>query len=109
MASNNNATKFGFINAWARGGEDGLEGLLNEYPIDDGIAVGGNISIRADQVNELVDYITDPSNMTEYGVKLDFAIFYKEDAKVKLGGSISTPYQKEGGGGKARTRAKRSL
>ena len=106
-------TKFGFLNGWAKGGEEGLEGLLEEYPIPDGIALSGNISIKAEQAEALIAYLSDEANLTEYGYKLDFGIFYKEEGKVKLSGSITTPYQKEGGGGKAKgsasSRAKRAI
>lgn len=106
-------TKFGYINAWARGGQEGLEGLVEEYSIPDGIALGGNVSIKEEQAKLLIAYLQNPDNLTEYGYKLDFAIFYNEESKVKFGGAITTPYVKDGGGAKtkgtASSRAKRAI
>ena len=103
-------TKFGFINAWARGGEQGLEGLLNNYTVDDGIALSGSISVKEEQADALIAYLSDSNNLTEYGYKLDFAIFYNEEGRVKLNGSITTPYQKDSNSNsKTSRRSKRAI
>ena len=107
------AGTFGYISAWARGKDEGLEGLLSEYAIPDGIAIGGGVTIKADQAQALIEYLSDPANLGEYGIKLDFALFYKEEDKVPFSGRITVPYSKGSGNNSksapASSRAKRAL
>jgi len=101
-------TTFGYVNAWAR---NEFAATVEEYGLTPELLLSGSVSIPADNLQSLIDYISDPANCGDYGVKLDVAVFYNPDKKVPFGGSIKTPYVK--GESKERTpassRAKRQM
>lgn len=107
MASSNSQT-FGYMKAWAKGF---LDRMLKEYEAD-GILLSGKVQLKETQVDELIRYLQDPANMGQYGVDLDFALFYKEEDKVQISGKLSTPYVKDGNTNantNTTTRAKRTM
>jgi hypothetical protein len=60
--------------------------------------LSGTVSLKPDQAQQLIDYLSDPANCGQYGIPLDLSLFYKEDAKVKIGGKLSSPYKKDDAG-----------
>jgi hypothetical protein len=83
-------TKFGYVSAWAK---NSFKQLTDEYDIADGLAFSGQLSIKDPQA--LIEYLSDPANMTEYGVRLDLGLFYDNTRKVPFSGALTTPYKKE--------------
>ena len=105
MASN--STVFGYMKAWAKGT---LAQLTNEFEMD-GILLSGKVQLKEGQAADLVAYLSDPNNMGQYGVDLDFALFFKDSDKVQITGKLTTPYKKEGESNDTTTttRAKRTM
>jgi hypothetical protein len=101
-------TTFGYIKAWAK---NTLKTFTEEYEFDSGIMMSGNVQLNAAQSQELIEYLSDPANHTQYGVKLDFVLFYDESKSVAIGGKITTPYVKGEGEStaKASYKAKRKV
>lgn len=102
-------TTFGYIKAWAK---NTLKTFTEEYEFDSGIMMSGNVQLNEPQTQELINYLSDPANHTQYGVKLDFALFYDESKSVAIGGKITTPYVKGEGDSsstKASSKAKRKV
>ena len=107
MASSNSQT-FGYMKAWAKGF---LDRMLKEYEAD-GILLSGKVQLKQTQVDELIAYLQDENNMGQYGLDLDFALFYKEDDKVQISGKLTTPYKKDdtsNANTTTTTRAKRTM
>jgi hypothetical protein len=102
------ATTFGYMSAWFKGAFKSIE---DEFEIADGIIASGKIKVKSEQRDELVAYLNDPANMTQYGIELDFALFYDNSKTVKLTGKFTTPYKKEGNddANTTTTRAKRQM
>ena len=101
-------TTFGYVKAWAKEPKDesGLKTLLNEYSIPAGIMMSGSIDIKPDMAQALIEYLQDPANCGEYGIKLDFALFYDESKSVAIGGKLTEPYKKgDGSDGTAKVSA----
>ena len=87
------STTFGYLNAWAK---NGLKTIIEEeFQLADEIVLSGSINIKPDMAQALIEYLSDPTNADQYGTKLDFALFYKEEGKVKISGKITTPYRKD--------------
>lgn len=84
-------TALGFINGWAK---KSLGELLDEYQIDDGLAISGTVNVTVEQAERLIEYLS-TANCTEYGFKMDFALFYKSEKNVKFSGTIKLPYNKD--------------
>lgn len=107
MASSNSQT-FGYMKAWAKGT---LARITQEYEMD-GILLSGKVQLKETQVDELITYLQDPMNMGQYGVDLDFALFFRDADKVQISGKLTTPYVKDGNSNAATTtttRAKRTM
>ena len=103
------STTFGYMKAWPKGS---IKTLLEEYVVDDGILMSGKVQLKQLQVDELIAYLQDSANMGQYGLELDFALFFKESEKVQISGKLTTPYKKEGDSTNATTtttRAKRTM
>lgn len=84
-------TTLAYMNGWPK---KGLETLTQEYDID-GIIVSGNIRLKTQQVEDLIQYLQ-TAEPGEYGLQLDFALFYKEDGnKPPISGKLTTPYVKD--------------
>lgn len=80
-----------YMNAWPK---KSLETLTQEYDID-GIIVSGNVKLKAQQVSDLVQYLTEATPDSYDNVQLDFALFYQEDGnKPPISGKLTTPYVK---------------
>ena len=102
------STTFGYVNLFPK---KTFATLVNEeVQLQDGIVLSGGITVKPEQAQELIEYLSDPANCGEYGIKLDMAIFYNDDKSVKFSGKITTPYVKpEGDAPKASTKARRTV
>lgn len=91
-------TTFGYVKAWAKEPKDesGLKTLLDEYSIPSGIMMSGSVDLKPDMAQALIEYLQDPANCGEYGIKLDIALFYDESKTVAIGGKLTEPYKKGG-------------
>jgi hypothetical protein len=102
-------TTFGFVNCWAKEPKDtnGLKTLIEkEFQLPDGLLLSGQVSIKPEQLEVLIEYLSDPANCGQYGVSLDLALFYNESAKVKISGKLNTPYKKGDAGTTTSTTSK---
>lgn len=102
------STTFGYMKAWAK---CTLARLTQEFEMD-GIMLSGKVQLKQPQVDGLIAYLQDSANMGQYGLELDFALFYKEEDTVQISGRLTTPYKKEGDSSNATTtttRAKRTM
>lgn len=91
-------TTFAFVNCWAKEPKDlnGLKTLVEkEFQLPDGLMLSGKVSLKPDQAQLLIEYLSDPANCGQYGIELDLALFYKEEGKVKISGKLNSPYVKD--------------
>lgn len=86
------ATTFGYMKAWAK---KSLEAILTQFEVDNGIMMSGAVQLKQEQVDSLIEYLSDTNNADQYGYKLDFAIFYDGSKPVPLSGKLTTPYVKD--------------
>lgn len=107
------ATTFGYMKAWAKEPKEeaGLKTYMEEYDVPKGILLSGGIDIRPDMAQALIAYLQDPANCGQYGIKLDFALFYDDVNSVAIGGKLTSPYVKGGSQdtAPASTRARRKV
>jgi hypothetical protein len=86
------STNFGYMNAWAK---KGFKTLIEEdVQLADELMLSGQVKLTPEMAQQLIEYLQDPANCGQYGIQLDFALFYKDDAKVAISGKLTTPYVK---------------
>jgi hypothetical protein len=90
------STTFGFMKAWTKEPKEeaGLKTYMAEYAVPKGILLSGGIDIKPDMAQALIEYLQDPANCGQYGIKLDFALFYDEANSVAISGKLTSPYVK---------------
>jgi hypothetical protein len=89
---------FGYANCWARepGNTTGLKTLIEkEFQLPDGLMLSGKVSLKPEQAQSLIEYLSNPDNCGQYGIELDLALFYNETSKVKVSGKLTSPYKKD--------------
>lgn len=102
------STTFGYVNLFPK---KSFATLVNdEVRLEDGIVLTGGVTVKPEQAQELIAYLSDPANCGQYGIKLDMAIFYDDSKSVKFSGKVTTPYVKpDSEAPKASTKARRTV
>ena len=109
--ANNAQQVFGYVTLWLKGN---LAAMVDEFDPEnrDGIAASGNISIKKENIPQLVEYLNNQEDRNGY-VSLDMGIFFADADKVgDLRGTVKELYVKDGSksnGKSSEVKAKRSL
>lgn len=105
------ATTFGYISAWSKEPKDskGLKTLLDEYAIPNGLMISGKMKFTPTQAQQLIEYLSNPANCGQYGIEVDFALFYDESKPVNISGKITTPYVKHTESTPTKLQSRRSI